>query len=590
MTSVCSPPKSNVSPVTSISEACDGWIVLPVNELYCGDNLEILREYIAPESVDLVYLDPPFKSDQNYNLLFREKDGSRSHSQILAFEDTWEWNREAERAYDEIVEKGGKLAEVMALFRVLFDKSDMLAYLSMMAPRLEELRRVLRPSGALYLHCDPTASHYLKMLLDAIFGAENFQNELVWKRTSAHFNPKRWGPVHDVILFYSKSDGFKWNTVYQTYDESYLKVKYRNKDERGHYRLSDLTGAGWTKGDSGKDWRGFSVKDIGRHWAVPKDEVAATVGEEKAATLTTQQKLDALDKNGFIYWTPRGKYKGRGFPQFKRYLAGGVPIQDVVSDISPVNSQAKERIGYPTQKPIALLERIICASSEEGDIILDPFCGCGTAIEAAHAKNRRWIGIDLTKVAIDVVKDRLAKIGEESGKTYQTIWEPRDISTAKALAADDPFQFQDWIIKKLGGLSTRHRGADRGIDGRIYFKDSPTGSLRQIIVSVKSGKITPAFVRELHGTVDREKAAMGILATLATPTKATEHGATTCGFYKGLIGTYPLIQIVTAEMIFAGVHTANLPPIQRIASGQRRPSSSTALQFSLPGMAKLNME
>jgi DNA modification methylase len=556
----------NVPFLSSLTEPMDGWIMLSVNELYCGDNLEILREYIAPESVDLIYLDPPFNSDQNYNLLFREKDGTRSNSQILAFEDTWEWNQDAERTYSEIVEKGGKLGEVMELFRKLFDGSDMLAYLSMMAPRLMELRRVLKDTGAIYLHCDPTASHYLKMLMDAVFGPEHFKNEIVWQRTSAHNDPLKYGRVHDVLLFYSKGDTSTWNTQYEPIDKNYFRAHDFEEDENGLlFRKRDLT-APAHGGKSGQyEWRG-KMPPKGRMWSY------------------TEEKMRRLEKEGRIAYTRTGT------PRLKIYedKLKGVSYQDVWARPELwLNSAAKERVGYPTQKPQALLERIICASSSEGDVVLDPFCGCGTAIEAAHTKKRRWIGIDLTKLAIDVVRDRLGKIGEESGKTYQTIWEPRDLSSARALAADDPFQFQDWILKKLGGVSTRHRGADRGIDGWLYFKDQPTRPLRQIIVSVKSGKITPAFVRELNGTVNREKAAMGILATLSAPTKAMQRDATNCGIYKSLEGIFPKIQLVTVEQVFAGTAGKSLPPLQRVAVGQRRPSSSAGLQFSLPGMGEL---
>jgi site-specific DNA-methyltransferase (adenine-specific) len=541
--------------------------MLPVNELYCGDNLEILREYIAPESVDLVYLDPPFNSDQNYNLLFREKDGSKSNSQIMAFEDTWEWNLEAEKTYQDIIEKGGKLGEVMTLFRKLFDGSDMLAYLSMMAPRLEELRRVLKPTGSLYLHCDPTASHYLKMLMDAVFGPEQFRNEIIWKRKSGRGETNneaiRFGVTADSLLFYVKSSQAKFYRQIRANNPHYIQSKFTNVDSDGRrYHLDNISSPSY-RPNLCYEYKGHSPPPKG--WAV------------------SRQTMEQMDRNGRLY-VPADLTKRIRRKRFLDELQGET-VDTLWDDIPPVNSQAKERIGYPTQKPQALLERIINASSAEGDVVLDPFCGCGTAIEAAHAQRRQWIGIDLTKLAIDVVKKRLAKIGEESGKTYRTIWEPRDVSSAKALAAEDPFQFQDWIVKKLGGISTRHRGADRGIDGRLYFKDHPTGPLRQIIVSVKSGKITPAFVRELHGTVNREKAAMGILATLATPTKAMGRDATTCGFHKCLSGTYPRMQIITVDQIFAGTYSANLPPIQRVAPGQRRPSSVAAVQISLPGIA-----
>jgi DNA modification methylase len=354
----------------------------------------------------------------------------------------------------------------------------MLAYLAMMAPRLVELRRVLKAEGSLYLHCDPTASHYIKILMDAVFGARHFRNEIVWKRTSAHVNPKRWGPVHDVLLFYGKSDRVTWNIVYQGYDPGYLNVKYRNVDQKGKYRLTDLTGAGWTEGDSGKDWHGFSVKQLGRHWAVPKDEVVHLAGGSKAAQLTTREKLDLLDDNGFIYWTPRGKHGGKGFPQFKRYLSGGVPIQDVITDISPINSQAQERLGYPTQKPEALLERILTASSYENDVVLDPFCGCGTAIAVAERMNRRWFGIDITHHATNLIKWRLRDgMGVEAGEGYRVIGEPTDFFGAKQLAEDDRFQFQSWALGLVGARTEEpaRKGADQGVDGFLRFHDEPTG-------------------------------------------------------------------------------------------------------------------
>lgn len=352
------------------------------NALYYGDNLELMRnpKYVRDESIDLCYIDPPFNSKRNYNQIYNNE-GYEDIAQAQAFIDIHSWNEHAIQCYDEIrTNDGNRYTEqtidlINGLVKVL-GKGSLFAYVVCMTARIVEIHRLLKPMGSFYLHCDPTASHYLKMAIDSVFlpSGGDFLNEIIWKRTSAHVNPKRWGPVHDVLLFYAKSDKHFWNVVYQEYDQNYLKVKYKNKDERGHYRLSDLTGAGWTAASSGEDWRGFSVKKLGRHWAVPRDEVVEIVGSEKAAKLTTQQKLDLLDEHRFIYWTPRGKRGGAGFPQFKRYLTGGVPIQDVITDISPVNSQAKERIGYPTQKPVALLERIIKASTNEGDVVLDAYC------------------------------------------------------------------------------------------------------------------------------------------------------------------------------------------------------------------------
>jgi DNA modification methylase len=544
---------------------------MSVNELYCGDNLEILREYIESESVDLIYLDPPFKSDQNYNLLFREKDGSKSSSQILAFEDTWEWNLEAEKNFTLVAEKGWKLGELLLLFQALLGSTDMLAYLAMMAPRLEELKRVLTSTGSIYLHCDPTASHYLKLLMDAVFGPQNFINEITWKRSQTRSSiSQSFRRAHDVILFYSRSDKHQFNLQYKALSAASLKL-YANEDERGRYQAVPLLVSGKRNGETGNIWRGIDPNTKGKagmHW------------------VTLPTKLEQYDKQKLVLWPAK---KG-GSPRLKYYLeqSPGVPLDDFWGDIDLISSSSKESVHYPTQKPIELLKRIIAASSNEGDAVLDPFCGCGTAIEAACSPKlkRRWIGIDLTKLAIDVVRNRLQKIGEEKGKTYATIWEPRDLSTAETLAAEDPYQFQEWFVRKLGGVCTG-RGADRGIDGRLYFKDQPNAPLRQVIVSVKSGRVTPAFVRELHGTMNREKAAMGILATLTEPSKAMERDAASCGVYKSLLGVFPRIQILTVAQILGGNHENNIPPIQKIETGQRRPRSVPGLQISLPGIASL---
>jgi adenine specific DNA methylase Mod len=367
------------------------------NKLYYGDNLDVLRRYVKDESVDLIYLDPPFNSRQDYNVLLAEKDGSQTGSRIQAFEDTWEWNIEAERAYEQIVEQGGRVADALRSFRTFLGGSDMMAYLAMMAPRLVELRRVLKETGSIYLHCDPTASHYLKILMDAIFGPQFFRNEIVWKRTSAHNSAKRWGPVHDVLLFYAKGEQSTWNRVSQDYTEEYIQRFYRQEDHEGRFTLGDLTGAGTRNGESGLPWRGVDPTAIGRHWAVPRPEDEREIWEE----LSVQQRLDVLDAKGLIYWPPREN----GVPRFKRYLRidRGMPAQDVITDIDPLSPHAKERMGYQTQKPEALLERIIRSSSNEGDVVLDPFCGCGTTVQVAQRLNRRWIGIDITFLAIGLI-------------------------------------------------------------------------------------------------------------------------------------------------------------------------------------------
>ena len=532
------------------------------NTLFYGDNLQILREYIPDESIDLVYLDPPFNSKRTYNVLFRdEKSGQESEAQIAAFDDTWHWTEAAEEAYRELVQDApGEVGQVISAMRSFVGHtSQMMAYLVMMAIRLVELHRVLKPTGSLYLHCDPTASHYLKVILDTIFGAENFRNEIIWKRTTAHSGARRWGDVHDVILFYSRTSDYMWNAVYQPYDEKYIESKYSNVDEKGRFMPDNLTGAGITDGDSGKAWMGFDPSVLGRHWAVPLAPLKQIADVDDITELTTQEKLDILDQNGYIYW-PK---KEGGFPRFKRYMGSGIPAQTVVTDIYPINSQAAERLGYPTQKPEALLERIISASSNEGDLVLDPFCGCGTTIAAAQKLNRRWVGIDITHLSIALQKYRLRdSFSIVAGADYEVIGEPVSLDSARQLAADDRYQFQWWALsliqaRPLGASSGQKKGkkgADQGIDGVINFIDDSKGTAKRVLVQVKSGKVGAKDIRDLTGTVNREKAAMGVFITLESPTAPMEKEATGAGFYysEGWNQNYPKIQILTIEALLHG--------------------------------------
>ncbi len=505
------------------------------NKLYYGDNLEVLRQHVKDESVDLIYLDPPFNSRQDYNVLFAEKDGTRSSSQIMAFEDTWEWNVDAERAYEEIVERGGRVSEAMRAFRTFLGHSDMMAYLAMMAPRLVELHRVLKVTGSIYLHCDPTASHYLKMLMDAVFGPQHFRNEVVWERTTGRKSGRQYGRVHDTLLFFSRSEGSTWNApaVPQTAET----VKGHDLIENGDgelFRLSDLTGAG--QGPP----RRFGGKDIspprGRHW------------------MYDQAGIDRLWEAGKIAFSSGGK------PRLKTYLKdlAGVAVRDIWTDIEPLNSAAQERLGYPTQKPEALLERIVKASSSEGDLVLDPFCGCGTAIAVAQRLNRRWIGIDITHLAIGLIKKRLDDaFGESIRKTYEVIGEPVDLPGSRRLAQDDPYQFQWWALSLVGARPTEQKkGADRGIDGRLYFHDENKfeRKTKQIIFSVKAGHVQAAYVRDLRGVIEREDAQIGVLICMEAPTKPMLKEAAEAGFYKppGLGDRYPRIQILTIEELLAG--------------------------------------
>ena len=552
------------------------------NALYYGDNLAVLRERVADESVDLVYLDPPFNSNASYNVLFREKTGEESPAQIRAFTDTWEWTQETELTFEQDIignpSVPSAVKDMISAFRQFIGRNAMMAYLVMMAPRLVELRRVLKPTGSIYLHCDPTASHYLKLLMDAVFGATNFRNEIIWKRTSAHNSASRYGPNHDVILFYSKTQTYIWNQVFQKYDEEYISRFYRHEDDRGRYRLSDLTGAGVRHGDSGEAWRGVNPTDAGRHWAVPGAALVNS-GEENIDRLTTQQKLDLLDGLGLVYWPSKGRV-----PQRKRYLDESnseMPVQSTWTDIRPIGSQAKERLGYPTQKPEALLERVIRASSNEGDVVLDPFCGCGTAVAAAHKLGRQWLGIDITHLAVALMKNRLqTAFGLEAGRDYEVIGEPQDEGSARALWEQDPYQFQFWAVSLLEAQpqSEQRRGADRGVDGMLYFIDGPRRTPHKAVIQVKGGRVSSPQVRDLVGVVEREQAALGLFISLEPPTRDMRQEAAAAGFFHSDLWAreFPKIQLRTVDEMLSGngfelpPRPADYQPAQRVRRPQGR--------------------
>ena len=497
-----------------------------MNTLYYGDNLDILRSYIQDESVHLVYLDPPFKSDQNYNVLFQEKDGSQSASQIKAFEDTWQWDEAAALSYEETVEAGGQVAQALIAFRRILGTNDMLAYLSMMAPRLVELRRVLKPSGSLYLHCDPTASHYLKLLLDSIFGSKNFRNEIVWRRSHPKGHAStRLASTHDVILAFAKDVGsMYWSPIYLSHDPEKAVLQYALTDENGRrYQLTSLLNPNPNRPNLTYEFKG--VTKVWR-W--------------------TKERMMAEDEKGRIV-VP--KY-GKGIPRYKRYLdeQRGIPLGDWWGDIEIATGG--ERLGYQTQKPEALLERIIQASSNEGDVVLDPFCGCGTTIAAAQHLGRRWIGIDVTQLAINLIRHRLRDSFDEDHR-LEVIGEPTSLHDAQALAKQDPYQFQWWALGLAGARpAEQKKGADRGIDGRLYFHDEGrTGKTKQIIFSVKAGRVTASHIRDLAGVLDREKAQIGVFLSLQPPTEAMRKEAASAGFYKSPWGKHPRLQLHTIESL-----------------------------------------
>ncbi len=517
-----------------------------MNTLYYGDNLDILREHLADESVDLIYLDPPFNSKRDYNVLFKTPKGHASDAQVTAFEDSWTWGEQAEREYAELLHQPNTdVSEMIAAMRKFLNQSDVMAYLVMMSNRLLELHRVLKPTGSLYLHCDPTASHYLKLVMDAIFGADHFQNEIVWQRTNVHSDSKSWSRVSDTIFFYTKSDTLTWNPIYMPHSEEHIESKYKNKDADGRqYTLSDMTSPN-PRPNMMYEWKGFPYPPNG--WRYSKETMA---------------KLDAEGK----IWYPDDKTKR---PRLKRYLdeMPGNLLSNVWIDINPINSQAAERLGYPTQKPLALLERIIQASSNAGDVVLDPFCGCGTAVHAAQKLGRQWIGVDITNLAISLIEKRLkdAFVDSTPPLEFKVFGTPKDLDGARDLASRDKYEFQYWACALVDAqpYQGKKKGADTGIDGLIFFQDDK-GAAKKVIVSVKGGEnVGVAMVKDLIATVQREDAQIGLFVTLANPTEPMKKEAVSAGFYDSQFGAFPKIQILTIEDLLDGKEGPRYPDMAR---------------------------
>ncbi|MCP5379488.1 MAG: restriction endonuclease [Novosphingobium sp.] len=504
------------------------------NTLYYGDNLHVLREHVRDGSVDLIYLDPPFNSNANYNILFKSPEGQDSDAQIEAFEDTWHWNDTAETAFDEVMKSGNTAAfELLRAMRAFLGENDMMAYLAMMAVRLIELHRVLKPTGSLYLHCDPTASHYLKLLLDGVFGARQFRNEIVWERTNAHnMKTAAFTRSNDVIFFYTKSDHYSFNTIYTDYGPE--QMKRFKADENGRlYKAENLTFSSANKNRQ-FEWRGTRPPE-NRSWGA---------------------SLEQLEQ-----WWAEGRIlkKRDGSPRMdglKIYLdeTKGKPVGTNWTDINRVGNTSGERLGYPTQKPLALLERIIAASSNEGDVVLDPFCGCGTAVHAAQKLGRQWIGIDVTHLAISLIEKRMKDAFP--GISFTVEGRPQDLAAAMDLAERDKYQFQWWAVSLVDALpfGGKKKGADGGIDGLIYFK--PDGKrTEKAIVSVKGGKhVDVKMIRDLHSAMEREKAPFGVFICAALPTGPMEKEAAAVGVWENEYTgrTHPRLQILTLAELFAG--------------------------------------
>ena len=504
------------------------------NTLFFGDNLEILRAHIPDESIDLVYLDPPFNSNRAYNVIFKDKTGKTAAAQMQAFEDSWHWTEETQAAYDEML--GGEypveLKEMLQAFREFMGPTDMMAYLTMMAIRLFELHRVLKPTGSLYLHCDPTASHYLKILLDQVFGVKAFKNEIIWKRSQPKGHAyTRFPSAHDVIFFYAKDKSAKFETQYRPHDPGYVEKFYRFVEEETgrRYRLGDLTNPNKNRPNLTYEFPpGSGVVRVWR-W--------------------TKERMMKAWKDGIVVLPKKGKVANA-----KRYLdeMEGAIVTDIWDDIEHLHGSHAETLGYPTQKPLALLERIVKASSSEGSVVLDPFCGCGTTIAAAEKLGRNWIGIDITFLAVALIKKRTLEHFPDS--KFQVVGEPKSTEDAKALFNQSPFQFESWAVSFLGGQPYKsHGGGDTGIDGNLYFQDYEK-KFHRVIIEVKGGKYAPRDVRALAAVLQRESAPLGVLIALQPPTKGMVRDATTLGKWTlpGHDREYPVLQIVTIEELFDG--------------------------------------
>lgn len=535
---------------------------VPANRLYFGDNLDWLSKMDAG-IVDLVYLDPPFNSQATYNLLYKSPDGQAAQAQYQAFVDSWRWDQPADIALARILRSGSPAAEIISALHNYMNKSDMMAYLVMMTARLIELQRVLKPTGSLYLHCDTSASHYLKIILDSVFGPRAFRNEIIWKRTSAHNDARnRYGDVTDTILLYANGEAVTFHRQYRSYSPEYIQKNFRFQDEKGYYSSENLRSPN-PRPNLTYDYKGYKPHANG--WTV------------------SREKMEQLDKDDRLIF-PSSK---DGRIRVKKYLheMPGLPVANLWDDIGPISSQDIERVGYQTQKPLALLKRIIEASSDKGGLVLDPFCGCGTAIEAAEMLERKWIGIDITPLAIDVVERRLSRKGLRRKVDYEVEGVPLDMDGAQRLYDSDSLhlQYELWALTLVDGQPRDggKAGADKGIDGLIFFQDDAR-NIGKAVVSVKGGKNVHAqHVRDLLGALTTQRAKMGIFVTMHK-TAAMETAAREAGSVEAGGKLRRTIQILTIEELLGG-KKPDLPPVHDIISaasaarraGSRQPAAPT---------------
>ena len=535
-----------------------------MNRLYYGDCLTIMQD-MAKWSVDLIYLDPPFNSNREYNAIYKDETGRPLPDQIEAFNDTWTLDEERERALRHmpiLLRETGIDDDVADFWRIWLNalrgtNPRLLAYLSYMVERLAYMRPILKPTGSIYLHCDPTASHYLKVLMDGIFGHENFRNEIIWRRTNAHpLSVRKYEAITDTLLYYTLGDKFTFNGDTVPLTEEQVANLFTGKDERGRYASTDLTGG---KAGGPDAYKPFKSKhpSSGRAWAPPTldklpDWAADEIGDEYS-DLSQLEKCYALDKVGLVHWTKNGN------PRFKRYM-DGKPTQAVPNlwtDIMPASGD--ERLGYRTQKPVALLERIIKASSNSDDVVFDPFCGCGTTLDAAERLNRKWIGIDIAihavkRVARTRLIDRLRLVQD---RDFAIEGVPRNLEGTVDLWQRDPYHFQKWAVEQVDGFVTTRRTADGGIDGRLYFDMPGETDLQSMALEVKGGKhVGISVLRELRGVLEDDRSLMAGLIVMHPP---GDRQAASFGRFRADAGDlkvhgrpYPRMQMLTVQEILEG--------------------------------------
>jgi len=513
--------------------------------LYYGDNLEILRNKIQDETIDLCYIDPPFNSKRSYFQIYNDIGGEQDKAQAQAFVDTWQWDTRAIEGHQQIINNfEGRFTrqsiELIKGLELILGKSDLLAYLISMTLRVTEIYRVLKPTGSFYLHCDPTASHYLKVVLDSVFGPENYRNEIIWRRTNPKSHISQNFPTStDTILRYAKSNKYIYHQPYTDHDPDYVETAYKYTDEKGQYRLLPLLNPNDDRPNLTYEFLGVT-----RVWR------------------WTRERMQKAYEDGIVV-----QLKPGAVPQYKKYLheSKGRTVTNLWDDIKPV--AGNEAFGYPTQKPEALLERIIKASSNEGDTVLDAYCGCGTTVAVAERLKRNWLGIDITYHSISLILRRMESFGENVMKSIKVDGIPRDIDAAKALATrqDDRVrkEFEKWAVltytNNRAVINTK-KGADKGIDGVVYFATGPDTTERMVL-QVKSGGVNRAAIATLHGDMEREQAQIATLITLEEPTKPMKEEASKAGlYYHPLMGkNYDKIQIVTVQELIEQEKRLELP-------------------------------